>query len=215
MTDSTVDIANLTLAKVGPSNVDQASDQLVIQYKAFDPNGFDCEGNAFTQEEINQGTFIVQRYYLRPDGKTSDLALVCDAGRYKTMVETVKLPTGISGLGQRSQIIMRRVDYFHVLLGVKQNDADEFSYMTIDQYMGSGNLLVKDGTPRPRIMSVQLGAVVRGYDSISGNDTLPIAFKVLNNDVTLIDSSTKEKYAREVVSQTIALRNGYGLMEDL
>lgn len=215
LTDSTVDIANLTLAKVGPSNVDQASDQLVIQYKAFDPNGFDCEGNAFTQEEINQGTFIIQRYYLRPDGKTSDLALVCDAGRYKTMVETVKLPTGISGLGQRSQIIMRRVDYFHVLLGVKQNDADEFSYMTIDQYMGSGNLLVKDGTPRPRIMSVQLGAVVRGYDSISGNDTLPIAFKVLNNDVTLTDSSTKEKYAREVVSQTIALRNGYGLMEDL
>ena len=110
---------------------------------------------------------------------------------------------------------MRRVDYFHVLLGVKQNDADEFSYMTIDQYMGSGNLLVKDGTPRPRIMSVQLGAVVRGYDPISGNDTLPIAFKVLNNDVTLTDSSTKEKYAREVVSQTIALRNGYGLMEDL
>ena len=215
LTDSTVNIANLTLAKVGPSNVDQASDQLVIQYKAFDPNGFDCEGNAFTQEEINQGTFVVQRYYLRPDGKTSDLALVCDAGRYKTMVETAELPTGISGLGQRSQIIMRRVDYFHVLLGVKQNNTEEFSYMTIDQYMGVNNQLTKNGSPRPRIMSVQLGALVRGYDSIAGNDTLPTAFKVLNNDVTLTDSSAKEKYAREVVSQTIALRNGYGLMEDL
>lgn len=215
LTDSTVNIANLTLAEVGPSNVDQASDQLVIQYKAFDPNGFDCEGKGISQEEIDEGTFIVQRYYLRADGSSKNLALVCDAGRYNTMVETAELPTGISGLGQRSQIIMRRVDYFHVLLGVKQNNTDEFSYMTIDQYMGANNQLTKNGSPRPRIMSVQLGALVRGYDSIAGNDTLPTAFKVLNNDVTLTDSSAKEKYAREVVSQTIALRNGYGLMEDL
>lgn len=215
LTDTTVKIDNLTLAKKGPSNVGDASDQLVIQYKVFDPNGFDCEGGSFTQAEIDQGTFVVQRYYLRPDGKASDLALVCDAGRYKTMVETANLPTGISGLNEQSQIIMRRVDYFHVLLGVKQNSADEFSYMTIDEYMGANNPLTKDGSPRPRIMSIQLGALVRGYDSISGNDTLPTTFKVLNNDVTLSNSSAKEKFVREVVSQTIALRNGYGLMEDL
>lgn len=215
LTNGTADIKNLTLAKSGDSNVNIKSDRLVIQYKAFDPNGFDCEGSTFTQEEIDQGTFVVQRYYLRPDGKASDLALVCDAGRYKTMVETANLPAGISGLGEQSQIIMRRVDYFHVLLGVKQNNADEFSYMTIDQYMGSGNALTKDGSPRPRIMSVQIGALVRGYDSISGNDILPSTFKVLNTDVTLSTSSAKEKYAREVVSQTVALRNGYGLMEEL
>lgn len=215
LTNATANIANLTLAKVGPSNVGEASDQLVIQYKAFDPNGFDCEGGSFTQEEIDQGTFVVQRYYLRPDGKSSDLALVCDAGRYKTLVETASLPTGISGLGEQSQIIMRRVDYFHVLLGIKQNNSDEYSYMTVDQYMGSGNALTKDGSPRPRIMSIQLGALVRGYDSISGNDVLPTEFRVLNNKVTLNDASAKEKYAREVVSQTVALRNGYGLMEDL
>lgn len=215
LTNATSNIANLTLAKVGPSNVGEASDQLVIQYKAFDPNGFDCEGGSFTQEEIDQGTFVVQRYYLRPDGKSSDLALVCDAGRYKTLVETASLPTGISGLGEQSQIIMRRVDYFHVLLGIKQNNSDEYSYMTVDQYMGSGNALTKDGSPRPRIMSIQLGALVRGYDSISGNDVLPTEFRVLNNKVTLNDASAKEKYAREVVSQTVALRNGYGLMEDL
>lgn len=215
LTDDTVKIDNLTLAKVGPSNVGEASDQLVIQYKAFDANGFDCEGGSFTQEEIDQGTFVVQRYYLRPDGKSSDLALVCDAGRYKTLVETSSLPDGISGLGAQSQIIMRRVDYFHVLLGVKQNNTDEFSYMTIDQYMGAGNVLTKDGTPRPRIMSVQLGALVRGFDPISGNDLTPTSFQVLNSSVDLKDANPKEKYAREVVSQTVALRNGYGLMEDL
>lgn len=215
LTNATVDISNLTLAKKGPSNIGEASDQLVIQYKAFDVNGFDCEGGSFTQEEIDQGTFVVQRYYLRPDGKASNLALVCDAGRYKTLVETASLPTGISGLGQQSQIIMRRVDYFHVLLGVKQNNTDEFSYMTIDQYMGAGNVLTKDGSPRARIMSVQLGAVVRGYDPLSGSDILPTTFNILNSSVTLSEASKKEKYTREVVSQTIALRNGYGLMEDL
>lgn len=215
LTDATVNIDNLTLAKVGPSNVGDASDQLVIQYKAFDPNGFDCEGGSFTQEEIDQGTFVVQRYYLRPDGKSSDLALVCDAGRYRTLVETASLPTGILGLGKQSQIIMRRVDYFHVLLGVKQNNSDEFSYMTVDEYMGSDTALTKDGSPRPRIMSIQLGALVRGYDPISGNDSMPTSFQVLNKKVTLNDSSAKGKFAREVVSQTIALRNGYGLMEDL
>ena len=215
LTNSTVNIANLSLANVGPSNVGDGSDQLVIQYKVFDPNSFDCEGGSFTQEEIDEGTFVVQRYYLRPDGKSTDLALVCDAGRYKTLVATESLPTGITGLGQNSQIIMRRVDYFHVLLGVKQNNADEFSYMTIDEYMGTNNVLTKDGTPRPRIMSIQLGALVRGYDSIAGNDALPTAFRVLNKQVTLNDASSKEKFAREVVSQTVALRNGYGLMEDL
>lgn len=215
LTDATIDITNLSLEKVGPSNVDKASDQLVIQYKAYDPNGFDCEGNGITQAEIDEGTFIVQRYYLRPDGKSSDLALVCDAGRYKTLVATANLPTGITGLGQQSQIIMRRVDYFNVLLGVKQNNSDQFSYMTLDQYMGADNKLDKDGAPRPRIMSIQLGTLVRGYDSISGNDVLPTSFRVLNTDVTLKSDSTKEKYVREVVSQTVALRNGYGLMEDL
>ena len=216
ITGSTASLANLTRAKVGPSNTNEASDQLVIQYKAFDPKGFDCEGTSISQTEIDQGTFIVQRYYLRKDGSDKNLALVCDAGRYKSMVETSALPTEISGLGANSQIIMRRVDYFHVLLGVKQNSSDEFSYMSIDQYMGDSNSLVKDGAARPRIMSIQLGALMRGYDSISEKETLPTSFRVLDKSVTLTDtSSTDPKYIREVVSQTVALRNGYGLMEDL
>jgi type IV pilus assembly protein PilW len=157
----------------------------------------------------------VQRYFLRQDGSAGNLALVCDAGRYKTLVETAALPTNISGLDEGSQIIMRRVDYFHVLLGVKQNNTDEFSYMTIDQYMGATNSLTKAGTPRPRIMSIQLGALVRGYDSISEKDKLPSGFTVLDQAVTLSTSDSDPKYIRDVISQTVALRNGYGLMEDL
>lgn len=214
LTNSSVELSQLTKAKVGPSNVNIASDQLVIQYKAFDPQGFDCEGNAITQDEINEGLFIVQRYFLRTDGKNTDLALACDAGRYKTLVPTDNLPGGINGLGGNGQIVMRRVDYFHVLLGVKQNNSDEFSYMTIDQYMGSTNSLVKDAAPRARIMSIQLGALVRGFDSVAGNEVMPTEFRVLNQNIEL-DGSLTEKYVRDVVSQTVALRNGYGLMEEL
>lgn len=214
LTNSSVNLNLLTRAKIGPSNTNISSDQLVIQYKAFDPTGFDCEGNSISQDEIDQGLFIVQRYFLRPDGKSSDLALACDAGRYKTLLATDSLPSGIEGFGGNGQIIMRRVDYFHVLLGVKQNDSDEFSYMTIEQYMGASNSLVKDGAPRARIMSIQLGALVRGYDAVAGNDVMPTQFRVLDQNAE-IDSDLDVKYIRDVVSQTVALRNGYGLMEEL
>jgi type IV pilus assembly protein PilW len=43
---------------------------------------------------------------------------------------------------------------------------------------------------------------------------MPTEFRVLNQNVEL-DGSLTEKYVRDVVSQTVALRNGYGLMEEL
>ena len=49
---------------------------------------------------------------------------------------------------------------------------------------------------------------------ITDNEEVPTTFKVLDQNVTITDQDGP-KYLREVVSQTIALRNGYGLMEDL
>ena len=63
-------------------------------------------------------------------------------------------------------------------------------------------------------MSIQLGALVRGFDSVAGNEVMPTEFRVLNQNVEL-DGSLTEKYVRDVVNQTVALRNGYGLMEEL
>jgi type IV pilus assembly protein PilW len=213
LSDDTIAISNLTTATKGKSNVDVASDQLVIQYRAFDPNGVDCEGGTISQTDIDDGTFIVQRYFLRADGDAKNLALVCDAGRYKTMVSTANLPSSVTGLGTNGQIIMRRVDYFHVLLGVKQNNSDHFRYMTINEYIGSDNKLGVDGEPRQRIMSVQLGVLARGYDKVAESDPVGNKFNVLGKEVIVNDSN--ENYIREVVSQTVALRNGYGLMEEL
>ena len=57
---------------------------------------------------------------------------------------------------------------------------------------------------------------MRGYDSISEKEQLPTSFNILDQKVTLTNTdNTAPKYIREVVSQTVALRNGYGLMEDL
>lgn len=201
----------------GDSSAVSQSDQLVIQYKAHEVNTADCEGNSISQTDIDEGTYIVQRYFLRADGSTStNLALACDAGRYKTSVAT--LPTEITGYGDAGQILMRRVDHFHVLFGIKENASDEYRYVSVKDYMGTGATdLTLGGAPRPRIMSVQIGVLVRGTDSVKDSFVLNTnEYQVLDQKVRLNDNVVSgSKYLRQVVSQTIALRNGYGVMEAL
>ncbi|MDO3664266.1 PilW family protein [Acinetobacter higginsii] len=198
----------------GASNIQEyKSDQLVIQYKAIVPGSMDCEGRKVSQEEIEKGIFIIQRYFLRQDG--DDLALVCDAGHYETLLETAELPIAISSYGGTGEVIMRRVDHFHILLGVKDNTTDTFKYMSVKDYMGDSNTLVKDGASRPRIMSVQLGILMRGVETVPSNQEIPDKFQILDQKVTLKDDAKAKRYIREVITQTVALRNGYGLMESL
>lgn len=198
----------------GLSNTNEyQSDQLVIQYKAVVSGAMDCEGEAITQAEIDQGVFIVQRYFLRKDG--DDLALACDAGRYATLVEQANLPVTISKYAGNGEIIMRRVDHFHILLGIKDNIKDEFKYVSIKDYMGNTNSLVKDAGSRARIMSVQIGILMRGVEVVPNNQSVPNKFNVLDQSVTLNSAAQSKRYIREVVTQTVALRNGYGLMESL
>lgn len=189
------------------------SDQLVIQYKAVVAGSMDCEGNGITQSEIDKGVFIVQRYFLRKDG--DDLALACDAGRYETLLPTDNLPEKINGYGGNGAVIIRRVDHFHVLLGIKDNIKDEFKYVSIKQYMGDSNNLIVSSDPRPRIMSIQFGLLMRGVEAIPNNTDIPNTFQILDQKITLKDDAKNKKYVREVVTQTVALRNGYGLMESL
>ncbi|XID74596.1 PilW family protein [Alkanindiges sp. WGS2144] len=210
-------VTNIT-GKSGDDTAISTSDQLVIQYKAVEVNTTDCEGQNITQQDIDDGTYIVQRYFLRKDGNNNnDLALACDAGRYKTNVST--LPTEITGYGGGGEILMRRVDHFHILLGVKENDSDEFRYMSVNDYMGNGtnDMDLTTTIPRPRIMSIQLGMLVRGADIT--NDSLVTGtqeYNILDQKVKLTnDAQASGKYLRQVITQTVALRNGYGLTESL
>lgn len=194
-------------AWTGMSNVASIqSDQLVIQYKA-NQNGFDCEG-----QSVTAGTYIIQRYFLRKDGDSDrELTLACDAGRYTAGGE-------ITGLGGAGQIVIRRVDYFHVLLGVSTDmpsGPTNFRYMTVPAYMALTMGSYPSGEkkdlpiPRPRIQSIQIGMIVRGSNLVSGN-AVPVTptFTVLDQAVTLTGN---ERYLRQVMTQTIALRNGFGI----
>lgn len=208
-------ITNIT-GTAGDSSAVNTSDQLVIQYKATNATTTDCEGETITQTDIDAGTYIVQRYFLRTDGSDGSLALVCDAGRYKTVIST--LPTVITNYGGAGEIIMRRVEHFHVLLGIKENDSDEFRYISLKDYMGTNaNEMTLTSTARPRIMSIQIGLLVRGTDSV--NDSLIDNSKdyyVLDQKVNLKTTvASGSKYLRQVISQTVALRNGYGMVEEL
>lgn len=203
-----------------------SSDQLVIQYlpqyriekrgtgSPYDVYvaGSDCEGkklefrvlpNAADATESYGLQMVVQRYFLRQDSnkasnESSPLALACDAGYYAKTGS----PTSITNYGDAGEIIMKRVDYFRVLLGIQ--NGTNYRYVSIADYMAMT-------APRPRIVSVQLGALVRSTQSV-GTDSAVKAdqeFKVLDQTVKA-NALTDPKYIRQVVSQTVAIRNALG-----
>ncbi|RKG31370.1 prepilin-type N-terminal cleavage/methylation domain-containing protein [Acinetobacter guerrae] len=219
------------------------SDQLTIQYRPqyiLDDKGstatsddewvggYDCEGRElrFKAEDPGGGLpfgqqMVVQRYFLRSDASAASnepntpLALACEAGFY-AIAETptvTKVEGGApcSALGTRlfgstsGQIIMKRVDYFRVLLGV-QSGAN-YRYISFKDYMD-----IAAGS-RPRILSVQLGALVRsaqpaGNDAIIDNNQI---FQVLDQSIKVkTPTASAPKYVRQVVVQNIALRNTFG-----
>ncbi|MFW1841303.1 pilus assembly protein PilW, partial [Acinetobacter gyllenbergii] len=78
---------------------------------------------------------IVERYFLRKDANnTTDepnqpLALACDAGYYPLTGN----PTAITRYGDAGEIIMKRVDYFRVLLNVQGSSGRR--YISIHDYL--------------------------------------------------------------------------------
>ena len=198
------------------------SDQLVIQYlpqyvlddkgtasTADDElvGGFDCEGNELRFNKATTGLqIVVQRYFLRTDtnkasNEGSPLALACDAGYY-----SLNTPNTIVGYGGSGEIIMKRVDHFRVLLGVQYANGAH-RYFSIPSYMALT-------APRPRILSIQLGVLSRSTQSMGGDSLIKAdqTFQVLDQTVKL-KAMTDPKYIRQVVSQTIALRNALGERE--
>lgn len=184
------------------------SDQLVIQYYA-DQDGTDCEGSGYTA-----GRYIVQRYFLRLDSNVSNaeanqaLALACEAGWYiDTSTKILKNPsTSTLEFGKtEGEIIIRRVDYLHFLLGVSNNESNNnFRYISVEDYLAINDY------PRPRISSIQVGMLIRSNETANVSDVVSIdkAYTVLDQSIYLKPHSNTTKYLRRVVSQTIALRNG-------
>jgi type IV pilus assembly protein PilW len=186
------------------------SDQLVIQYRA-QTNGRDCEGNAYVP-----GRVVIERYFLRVD-ENSDaregnaLALVCDAGQYVSSATDIvdpnveaNPPVPGTGYGGAGQILMKRVDYFRVLLGV-ENSAGNKRYIGIREYRNLAGV-------KPRIVSVSLGVLARstqpvGEDAVINPNQI---FDVLDQRVRIHSDGNPRGYVRQVITQEIAIRNGLG-----
>lgn len=188
------------------------SDVLVIQYKNTVGNQFNCEGGG-----ISKDAYVVQRYFLREDKNRNDpnlpLALACKATSYSGD-EPDKID--LSGDGS---IIIPRVDHFNVVLGVARDGVnaactvaatadgqmDCFGYISIEDY--------KKLTIKPQIVSVKVGLLVRSTDSIGKNQFFDAnkAFQVLNASAKLTTDAKNDLYMRNVVTQTIAIRNGFGI----
>ena len=168
--------------------------------------GFDCEGTAleFTRDQGRQ--MVVQRYFLALDenvGNTEPnqpLALYCDAGYYALEGD----PTSITNFGEDPQIVLKRVDHFRVLYSI-QNGSNH-------RYVDANTYLQLD-SPRPRILSVQLGILMRSLQSVGRDNTFSDeqVFQVLDQALQITEpDENAPKYVRQVVTQTIALRNTFG-----
>ena len=211
------------------------SDQLVIQYRVNTPNQFDCEGTGLTVSD-----YVVERYFLRIDTNRNDpnqpLALACKAARYTETTAKTNTTLNLTGKGE---IIIPRVDHFSVRLGVAYDGANEncnnitttkkvtkeggkeesvtenlnpdtrldcFSYMNIEDYRALTG-------EKPQIVSVQIGLLVRSTDTVGSNQFFDtnLRYKVLNTEAILKSNNRNNLYLRSILTQTIAIRNGFGI----
>jgi len=207
------------------------SDQLTIQYQA--PAAMtDCEGGA-----VNAGDTVVERYFLRLDTAATpaatapmqNLSLVCNAGNIQaasisasgtkatptasnpsatTTTYAILTSSGSASTatyGGAGQVIMTRVDHLHFLLGTQIQGTTNMAYYTIPQYRALAS--------KPRIMSVQMAALVRSIDNSSNAVVDPTkSFQLFDQTVTpkATANTNANRYVRRVYMTTIALRNTLG-----
>lgn len=204
----------LTKSNVGPSNLKNLnSDQIVIQYKNTIGSQFNCEG-----AKVAPNQFIVQRYFLKQEKDVAEngyrpLSLRCKAAVYTGDAIT---SLDLSGNGE---MLIPNVDHFRVLLGVARDNEiknpagtitqakdgvmDDFLYVSPSEYIKLAD--------KPQIVSIQLGVLVRSPETVAkGTDAAQ--FTVLDlTDKELREDVDKKKYLRQVIIQTVALRNGFGV----
>ena len=216
----TLNDAYLTKSAVGDGNVSQKSDQLIIRYQANE-SGYDCTGKT-----LPVNTYVVQRYFVG-----SDKALRCVSDQYQ---QTGNIITGTDGktkttldLSGNGQIIIPNVDYIRVQLGYVKgalNNPTAMSYVSINDYLDvSKTPAVKKNingiqqSIKPNINVIQIGLLVQSNEN-AGNDSIvrnrnKQTFDVLGQSVTL-NEKNQDTRLRQVVTQTISLRNAMGWIEE-
>ena len=182
------------------------SDQLTIQFVA-PANMPNCEG-----ANVLAGDLIVQRYFLRPDanGAATDYALACDANTpAATANSRPDSTTVMAGLGDAGQIVIPRVDHFHVLFGAR-NAAGNLAYYTIPQYRAAA-AAARAASPAvepPSIVSVQVSVLIRSANNAQNTAIDPTQPLIMLDQIATPTSTTR--FQRRAYSTTISLRNAMG-----
>lgn len=207
---------NGTIKQFGDANVaNYKNDQLIIRYQAPQA-GYDCAGVSVSADQ-----YVIERYFVGASFSDSRQSLRCQSVQYSqtqldaaTVTNPLNLTLGIS------QIIIPKVDYFYIKLGYINGSLAnplQLGYIEISEYLALPKVKKNvDGivqNVRPYIDAVQLGLLVQSNESAGSNsivkskNTQP--FNILDRSVTL-KAANQDTYLRQVVSQTILLRNAIG-----
>lgn len=191
--------SNLSGQNTGPSFVNKASDQIVIQYKIPDGSAMDCEGGSIADSSI----VVVEKYFVRSVADGS-LAIACDAGRF-----TSAGAGSLTGMGVGVVDLIPNVDYLKVLLvtsSMTSNGSETLRVLTIPQY--------KALTTDRKIIGVKLGMISHSSASIGhvGASGISSALKVFNENLTINSSvrDAEKKYRYSINTRTISLYDGSG-----
>ena len=188
----------------------QKSDRLVIQYRNVSEGQFDCEG-----KQIPVNSYVIQKYHVVKVQTTNEpnqaYALACKAFSYAGTP-----PTEIDFSGD-GQILIPRIEHFSVLLGVAQDACSTsqvadgrmscFGYIPIENYNAITSI------PKPQVVSVKLGVLVRSTQRIKENSLFnkDNNYEVLHVTAKLAEDASNQFYMRQIMTQTVALRNGFGV----
>lgn len=190
------------------------SDQLTIQYQAYQDNMFTCDG-----EEIDKDDYVIERYFVRNDTTITpnSIGLACASLIY-TYDETLATTTGIdvsADLGDltgNGTIIIPNVDYFRVLLGTTAQDdfaTDPTSLALVYQPLPSDPTTLAGR----RIVSIQVGLLIHSETpTVSKQENSSLRFNILDRRGQQLNpaATNGSKYLRNVYETTTLIRNARG-----
>lgn len=190
------------------------SDQLTIQYQAYQDDMFTCDG-----EEIDKDDYVIERYFVRNDTTVTpnSIGLACASLTY-TYDEALATTTGIdvsadlADFTGNGTIVIPNVDYFRVLLGTTAQDnfaADPTSLALVYQPLPSDPMTLAGR----RIVSVQVGLLIRSdTPTVSKQENSSLRFNVLDRRNQQLNpaANSGSKYLRNVYETTTLIRNARG-----
>lgn len=159
-----------------------ASDQLTLQ-RLLDRDVLDCEGT-----RVLAGNILIERYFMRTDSSAPGWVLTCDAGQCNT--------DSCIRLGDAGAAMLADIDSLQVLYGVPAAAGQASQYVDAT--------VLKNMSPAPRVLSLRVGVLLRGSDSLPRKRRWQPPQEWLGLSLTAITDTR----AHAAFSQTMELPNG-------